>query len=172
MCWRQHQYRAILESMEHHPSAGTAANPKSGPGALQRLAAWLHARVEPLCTLREIAADARVFSPVDGTDMGTTREVLARYYVAAGLAPDAAVKLAASLPWEQREYLKANPIVVSEHVLELTRGEKKWTNHIGIAAWKLFSYGTECGCCWGYRVLAVAFAWFVVGIVVARTLAA
>jgi hypothetical protein len=36
---------------------------------------------------------------------------------------------------------------------ELLKGEFTLANRIGLGAWKLFSVGTKCTCCYGWRLL-------------------
>ena len=42
-------------------------------------------------------------------------------------------------------------------------GEFKQSNKLGIGSWKLLSYGTDCGCCHGFRVLFLGLVWMLVG---------
>ena len=43
-------------------------------------------------------------------------------------------------------------------------GSFRLTNKLGVGAWRLLSYGTECHCCHGLRILVLVAAWWAIGV--------
>ncbi len=124
-------------------------------GKFQQLASWLHSKVEPICHLDDdnclsfkeinevmrIQYDPLLIPSVGGT-ANLTREKYSEWLLNA----------------------KSHGFSPTEDQERIARGRLTGLNRIGIASWKIFSFGTECQCCWGYRALFIATVWFLFGL--------
>jgi hypothetical protein len=54
---------------------------------------------------------------------------------------------------EMLRAIERHNLVYSESVKYILEPRLSLWNKLGLAAWKTFSVGTECPCCWGWRVV-------------------
>jgi hypothetical protein len=59
-----------------------------------------------------------------------------------------------------RTLIEIDRLCYSEGTAKILAPRLSLWNRVGLSAWKAFSVGTECSCCWGWRVIIASFAVF------------
>jgi hypothetical protein len=108
---------------------------------LTRLACKLQSLVEPLCEKSSDFALNVFEQNAVMLDLRATNHI-------AGFTEQANYT---SAQW--RNLIAVERLCYSEAVEKILAPRLTLWNKLGLSAWKAFSVGTECSCCWGWRVL-------------------
>jgi hypothetical protein len=118
---------------------------------LTRLACKLQSIVEPLCEKRSDFALNTFEQNTVMLDLRATNNIV-------GFTEQANYT---SAQW--RNLIAVERLCYSEAVEAILAPRLTLWNKLGLTAWKAFSVGTECSCCWGLRIIAVTAVSFSIG---------
>jgi hypothetical protein len=125
---------------------------------LTRLACKWQSSIEPLCEKRsdfELTGAEQTYLE---TDILNTNQGVSPYYFI--------IKDRTSAEWW--EVIEREDWIVSEGTAKIIAPRLTLWNKLGISAWKAFSVGTECSCCWGWRVIIASFIVFSGGFLIGK----
>jgi hypothetical protein len=128
---------------------------------LTRLACKLQSLVEPLCEKRsDFRLNSAEFKDLTFELMGSAPGIDVMLMSAKWRGFEAVVLNDIILLWQERHN---QTIVLSKGAQAILAPRLTPWNKMGLSAWKAFSVGTECSCCWGLRFIALTAVSFSIG---------
>jgi hypothetical protein len=136
----------------------TSCDPNKGLAA--KAVCWLHGKAKPLCNKDSSAFDRDELIYVAEAYRGMLAQLESAQFHSEGCTKYPHTRADLS-DWVLS--LEAYGFKVNDKLKAMIEGRLTPSNEFGIWLHKIFSYGTSCDCCLGYRVLAISGLWCAIG---------